>query len=127
MPKMDALAGRGDFSAILKDIDARIDAAAGSPQIAAQLLCNRGLCHQRLNLSRKALKVVVNCAASMSSVLDPSSLPWRAHCRVSQDYDAALQAQPQHVLALLRKGEVLTALKKPQVHTTVVWLAPFIP
>ena len=33
----------------------------------------------------------------------------------SQDYDAAIQAQPDNVLALLRRGEVLAALKKPQV------------
>ncbi len=32
-----------------------------------------------------------------------------------QDYDAALQTKPEHVLAHIRKGMVLQALKRPEV------------
>ncbi|KAG2452817.1 hypothetical protein HYH02_002163 [Chlamydomonas schloesseri] len=48
------------------------------------MLVNRGFCHQRVQLYRKALK----------------------------DYDAALEAVPRLPLALYRKGQVLAAQKK---------------
>ncbi|KXZ44387.1 hypothetical protein GPECTOR_68g358 [Gonium pectorale] len=66
-----------------------LDAAIAScrhedKQALATLLINRGHCHHRVQLYRKALK----------------------------DYDAALEAIPQHPLALYRKGQVLAAQKK---------------
>lgn len=56
MPSVRELSERNQLSDIIKLLNAEIDATSGSPA-AAQLLCNRGLCHQRLNLNRKALKV----------------------------------------------------------------------
>ncbi|BDA45969.1 probable UDP-N-acetylglucosamine-peptide N-acetylglucosam at N-terminal half [Coccomyxa sp. Obi] len=77
-----------DFSSIIIILDNSIEEVSTSGRIdsaiVSQIYCNRGLCHQRLHLNRKALK----------------------------DYDEALRADPSNILALLRKGEVLTALKK---------------
>jgi hypothetical protein len=36
-----------------------------------------------------------------------------------QDYDAILKEQPSHLRAALRKGQVLQALKKPEVSALV--------
>lgn len=52
---------RGDFSRIIKQIDDSIEASSSSgrdeSKVTSQIYCNRGFCHQRLNLNRKALKV----------------------------------------------------------------------
>ncbi|KAF8058901.1 SRFR1 [Scenedesmus sp. PABB004] len=87
-PGFAALALQADFGAALKAVDAalgeaRAEASAALHRLAA-LHLNRGLCNQRLGLSRAALK----------------------------DYDAALVLQPSNVSALLRKGQVLSALGK---------------
>ncbi len=50
-----------DFSTIIKLLDISIEEASTSGRndraFISQIYCNRGLCHQRLNLNRKALKV----------------------------------------------------------------------
>ncbi|KAG2493602.1 hypothetical protein HYH03_008119 [Edaphochlamys debaryana] len=73
------------FAEAAKILDAAVAACRpGDKEVLAQLLVNRGYCHHRVQLYRKALK----------------------------DYEAALEAHPRSPLALYRKGQVLTAQKK---------------
>ena len=52
-----------DFSSIIKILDDSIEEVSTSGRndnaLYSQLYCNRGLCHQRLNINRKALKVLL--------------------------------------------------------------------
>ena len=54
---MQQAAGEKKFSRLIGQIDIEIGKPASSSDDKAQLYCNRGLCNQRLNLNRKALKV----------------------------------------------------------------------
>lgn len=49
----------GRHSAAIKALDADIKAAEGSKDGLARLHLNRGTCHQKLGIYRKALKVLV--------------------------------------------------------------------
>ena len=46
-----------NFSRLIGQIDVELGKPGTDDGGKAQLHCNRGLCHQRLNLNRKALKV----------------------------------------------------------------------
>lgn len=89
--QLAALIADQNITATLKLLDAALPAAEADLATArarlAQVHINRGFCHQRLSLSRKALK----------------------------DYDAALGVDPSSVLALFRRGQVLEALHRPAV------------
>ena len=54
---MQQAAGENNFSRLVGQIDTEIGKPGTSSDDKAQLYCNRGLCHQRVNLNRKALKV----------------------------------------------------------------------
>ena len=71
MPSVRELSEQNQFSDIIRLLNVEIEAVSGSPA-AAQLLCNRGLCHQRLNLNRKALKV-----RGASGCLLGTGQPWK--------------------------------------------------
>ena len=60
---MQQAAREKKFSRLIGQIDIEINKSASSGD-KAQLYCNRGLCHQRLNLNRKALKVSAACSSS---------------------------------------------------------------
>lgn len=60
---MQQAASEKKYSRLIGQIDIEIN-KAGSSDDKAQLYCNRGLCHQRLNLNRKALKVETACTSS---------------------------------------------------------------
>ncbi|PNW88256.1 hypothetical protein CHLRE_01g021450v5 [Chlamydomonas reinhardtii] len=81
------------YTECAKVLDASIAACdPGDAQGRAEMLVNRGYCHQRVQLYRKALK----------------------------DYDAALEAVPRLPIALYRKGQVLAAQKKYE-EARAVW------
>ena len=78
-------------------------------------LCNRAYCYQQLGLHRKALKVGVH-ALYMAHAGQPA---WSRNRLTSgtdmQDYDEALSSDVSCVLALVRKGKALWALKRTEV------------
>lgn len=61
---MEGIIKQRDYPRMIKDLDASIQAASASGRqdsnIVARMYCNKGFCHQKLNLNRKALKVA-NC------------------------------------------------------------------
>ena len=57
---MQQAAGEKKFLRLIGQIDTEISHSRSNDD-KAQLYCNRGLCHQRLNLNRKALKVSAVC------------------------------------------------------------------
>ena len=59
---MQQAASEKKYSRLIGQIDIEIN-KSGSSDDKAQLYCNRGLCHQRLNLNRKALKVKAACTS----------------------------------------------------------------
>ena len=54
---MQQAARERNFSRLIGQIDGELGKPGTDGGDKAQLHCNRGLCHQRLNLNRKALKV----------------------------------------------------------------------
>ena len=86
-----------------------------------QLLCNRAFCYEKLQLNRKALKVrclsittlfFLTCYCHLT--LQHACIS-RPRCCNAQDYEAALQTEPNNLQILLRQGRVLHALRRTQV------------
>ena len=125
-----------NHSATIKLLDTAIKAALEHRDTGAlvNLYLNRGLCNQKLQLYRKALKVggvwdgdstapgrhntakAMGCSQGARVAADPSVCVlgvWPA-C-VPQDYEEAISLKPNCTKALYRKGAVLAALKKFEV------------
>ena len=100
----------GNWSSAIKSLDHAIrDSRATGDAEHFALLMNRGFCNLRLQLYRKALKVLHACIRFHNHG-SRHGLPTR-----TQDYEEALTIRGTSSEALFRKGHVLVALKNIEV------------